>query len=385
MKNEYQTIDIIQYKQQIIEELSRRNDSEFCNVLNRKVMSHRQKGIKEVLGTVYKKEKVIDNFLMCGEKSTSMICPNGCGQVTSNLKCNYIFCPECGLRRYTKFIIKYKRRMKKWQNPKHMILTLKNKKQITRQDFIQFSTYWKNFREYIKRYNKNKLKNVPNPTNYQIQIKEGIRIYEISNKGKGWHVHMHVLMESNYIQQETISKIWKQVTKHSHIVYIKSVKGKALKQCINYVGAYMTKGHDYQNIKQLIDIYLNVGEIKIMSTFGKTRKIMSKTEKDLRNHIKIHMYCPKCGSKLVFSMDIYSTDKIIKPVYHIHMEVINEQTKTTYKEEIITDQITKVKESIKRGIDQHNWLCKIYNEQIIQKMRHEGIIYENKPETYKIA
>lgn len=52
--------------------------------------------------------------------------------------------------------------------------------------------------------------------------------------------HLHLVLDSNYIPQRNISKIWKAVTGDSYIVDIRAVKGS--RGASAYISKYLTKG-----------------------------------------------------------------------------------------------------------------------------------------------
>ncbi|NKO00869.1 protein rep, partial [Weissella cibaria] len=55
----------------------------------------------------------------------------------------------------------------------------------------------------------------------------GVFSYEVTNKGNGWHPHLHgVLLVSSYIDREQLSAEWESITGDSKIVDVRRLKPK---------------------------------------------------------------------------------------------------------------------------------------------------------------
>ena len=51
----------------------------------------------------------------------------------------------------------------------------------------------------------------------------GLYAVEAVNKGRGWHVHLHVLVEGGYVSQRLLAADWQELTGDSCIVDIREV------------------------------------------------------------------------------------------------------------------------------------------------------------------
>ncbi|GAH95157.1 unnamed protein product [marine sediment metagenome] len=72
---------------------------------------------------------------------------------------------------------------------------------------------------------------------YATLWKGGIYALEIVNKGRGWNVHAHLIIEGAYIPQKTLSADWLSITGDSRIVdirYVRKAEG-ALWHMLKYV------------------------------------------------------------------------------------------------------------------------------------------------------
>jgi hypothetical protein len=82
---------------------------------------------------------------------------------------------------------------------------------------------------------------------YKERVRGGLQTIEIVNKGNGWHVHMHVLLDAEYLPQKKIAKDWLEITGDSFMVDIReagTVK-EGLKYCLKYLSkAPVLSGHE---------------------------------------------------------------------------------------------------------------------------------------------
>ena len=51
----------------------------------------------------------------------------------------------------------------------------------------------------------------------------GLYTIEVVNKGRGWHVHLHILVEGGYVSQRLLAADWKELT-GDYIVDIREVE-----------------------------------------------------------------------------------------------------------------------------------------------------------------
>jgi hypothetical protein len=67
---------------------------------------------------------------------------------------------------------------------------------------------------------------------------KGIASIEIVKKSEeSWYVHLHILVDSKWMDQKELSDAWKEITGNSFIVYIKRVGGdqrSALREVLKY-------------------------------------------------------------------------------------------------------------------------------------------------------
>jgi hypothetical protein len=64
----------------------------------------------------------------------------------------------------------------------------------------------------------------------------GLYAVEAVNKGRGWHVHLHVLVEGGYVSQRLLAADWQELTGDSCIVDIRAVDAiYGLKYTLKYL------------------------------------------------------------------------------------------------------------------------------------------------------
>jgi hypothetical protein len=115
----------------------------------------------------------------------------------------------------------YRESMKAMRAPKHLTLTLVNVPVLTRK-FVR--TMRGNFKKLMHR------------KFYREKVRGGLYVIEAVNKGKGWHVHLHVVIDARFLPQRKVSRDWKDLT-GSSIVWITKTRERdaALRELLKYV------------------------------------------------------------------------------------------------------------------------------------------------------
>lgn len=143
----------------------------------------------------------------------------------------HLFCPLCAIRRASKSLSSYLERYKaiRAQNPNltpYMVtLTVKNGDDlIERYNHLtkSLSTLVKNRRRALTS------KNSRHTTEFK-KIQAAVGSFEFTNKGNGWHPHVHIiamLNDGETIDQAKLSQEWLKVTKDSFIVDVRPIGDK---------------------------------------------------------------------------------------------------------------------------------------------------------------
>ena len=114
------------------------------------------------------------------------------------------------------------------------------------------------------------------------QIAGGFYVVQATNKGKGWHLHLHIIFNGEFIKQEKISAAWEKITGGSYIVDVRDVKNpkKALQYLLaDFSGAPRIRPED-------CDTYDAVFKgSRLVQPFGAYRAYK----------FKVPFKCPECG------------------------------------------------------------------------------------------
>jgi hypothetical protein len=166
-----------------------------------------------------------DPLADCHTTYTKAVCKH-CGktEVFPN-RCDLFYCPECAGH-----LQKERQRQVEWwtwqiRQPKHVVLTIRNVSDLTTGHVTEFQSYFRKLRR--RKFASNWL--------------GGFYRIEVTNEGKGWHLHLHALVNSQWIDQTQLSKEWRSVT--NGLGYICSVKDARPKDYLHELTKYVVKGN----------------------------------------------------------------------------------------------------------------------------------------------
>lgn len=99
-------------------------------------------------------------------------------------------------------------------------------------------------------------------------------------KGEHWHVHLHVLVEGEYLVKSALKAEWKAVTGGAEIVDIRACHDR--EKAIAYVCKYVSKGSDIGEWSEetLCDYAEGVHRRRLLGTFGKWHKVDVNEDRD---------------------------------------------------------------------------------------------------------
>jgi DNA-directed RNA polymerase subunit RPC12/RpoP len=148
------------------------------------------------------------------------------------LRCGDRTCAVCREKDFWRMFKGYLESVEAIKRPKLLTLTLRNVPELKR--------------EHIRGLRKSFTKLMHRKW-YKDRVRGGLQTIEIVNKGNGWHVHMHVLLDAEYLPQRKIAKDWQEITGDSFMVDIReagTVK-EGLKYCLKYLSkAPVLSGHE---------------------------------------------------------------------------------------------------------------------------------------------
>lgn len=188
----------------------------------------------------------------CHTIPTYALCTN-CGRHQRFMnRCDNFICPECAPRRSND----RKRAVQWWSarisQPKHVTLTVKNTVEITKGHVQEFKRWFKNLRR----------------SKFCGNWQGGFYTIEITNEGKGWHLHIHCLVDAVWIDAIGLSSAWIKATNGmGRIVKVKSARCESyLKQ----VTKYLVKGNQLAawSPSQLAEFYGAFDGLRTFGVFG---------------------------------------------------------------------------------------------------------------------
>ena len=160
----------------------------------------------------------------CHTTYTVAVCCD-CGRQRSfPNRCENFFCPECQPR-----LAADRHEAVAWwtklaDQPKHVVLTVKNIPDLTK-------GHVQEFKKWFARLRRNKV-----ARNWQ----GGFYTLEVTNEGKGWHLHLHALVNAKWIDKAALKEAWARMTNGlGHIVEAKDARPTDYKR---EVARYVVKG-----------------------------------------------------------------------------------------------------------------------------------------------
>lgn len=201
--------------------------------------------------------KWYDNFLRCGREDFYVMCAI-CGDGhQAHYTCSQKWCPRCNWR------ISMKRRellgqmTKGIYGVKHAVLTQKNFDHLTRDKIMQSRKSLFNLRR-KKIFGK---------------VTGGCASLEFTNEGKGWHMHWHLLLQSEFIPARELAVAWGELVEQEFaIVKVMDVSDKSyLAELCKYVveGSEMSKWP----AEKILEFILALRGTRCFTVFGKFREM----------------------------------------------------------------------------------------------------------------
>jgi hypothetical protein len=113
------------------------------------------------------------------------------------------------------------------------------------------------------------------------QLAGGFYIVQATNRGKGWHLHLHIIFEGSFIVREAIKAKWQSIT-GSYIINIKDVRSHeaAIRYLLSdFSGEPRIRPEDHEKYNEVFK------RSRLVQGFGKYRK----------TKIRGPFACPVCG------------------------------------------------------------------------------------------
>ena len=214
----------------------------------------------------------------CQEREVLVCCKNCTHTFWVVNRCRQRTCPLCSFdvsKQRARFLQAMTREMK---HPKMLTLTMK----LWRGDPHEGIKY---LRQAFSKLRRQKVfKNVVGGA-YQIELKE---------KSGGWHIHMHILLESAYLPRQLVFSAWKKIVDQSYVsVDIRAARDE---KAIAYVVKYAAKSASFDTSPQSIVAWYKAtfGE-RLFATFGRWYNAKIEDLDDPNYEPPPEPVCPHCG------------------------------------------------------------------------------------------
>lgn len=212
-------------------------------------------------------DKIYYNLSRCGEEEIVRTCKECGAWETFFYKCSLKYCPQCNwmiARTRAKMLSVWTTTIKQ---PKHIVLTRRNSTGVLTR---------KLFRHTMRSFAKIRR------TKIFDQMNGGCVSMELTNEGKGWHVHLHVMADVRWVDASALAVEWgKLMGQDFAIVKVKDCRGE---DYLHEVTKYACKPSQLaswtgEEINQFIRACTG---IKFFSTFGTLFKMRG----EIRQFIK---------------------------------------------------------------------------------------------------
>jgi hypothetical protein len=170
------------------------------------------------------RDELADTLSECHTKQTIQRCTGCARAVRFWNRCDNLLCPLCQPR-----LAHERRKAIEWwtketHQSKHVCLTVRNTEKITRGQINRL-------KEALNRLRRRK---------FARGWRGGFGCLEVTNESKGWHLHLHLLVDADWIDQRQLAQEWAKATSQDvAIVWVKDARGKDYQR---EVQKYIVKG-----------------------------------------------------------------------------------------------------------------------------------------------
>jgi hypothetical protein len=201
--------------------------------------------------------RVWENLDRCGRDECYKTCRD-CGTwSTFYYQCSMKFCPLCNWR-----IARRRAEMlRMWsltiRQPKHVVLTARNSETITREKLRWFGQCFAKFRR----------------TKCWKKVRGGCISTEITNEGRGWHIHAHILVDVHWLDAAELAIEWGRAVGQDYaIVKVKDCRGK---EYLGEITKYVVKGAELVSWtpEDIAAFIAAIRGVRFFRTFGTLFKI----------------------------------------------------------------------------------------------------------------
>lgn len=225
----------------------------------------------------------IENFFKCGQTMDCVQWCTSCDEEHEMIqRCSKKYCPLCHWRitlARQEMIKKYAETIR---NPQHVVLTQRNFLNISREKMrehyrnltrIREQSVWKN-------------------------VLGGCTSIEMTNKGEGWHLHSHSLIDCNFIPVDELARAWgKLVGQEFAIVHRKNIDSGAYEK---EICKYVCKPAELVRwkTKDILNFIEAIHGTRFFFKFGSLLKASAEIKRSInRDKRTLDTVCPTCKAE----------------------------------------------------------------------------------------
>lgn len=219
-----------------------------------------------------------ENFQKCGREEIYATCKNCHTTTTFYFACNRRWCPLCNYKLTATRGAMIHAWTKTITQPKHLVLTITNFFILTRKRI-------RHFQQCLLKMRRQKLWR---------EIRGGCCSIEITKGATGWHLHAHLLLDTDWVDMPILSQAWAAlVGQQFAICKIKDVFGS---DYVKEVSKYVAKGSDLATWEpeHLMEFINAIKGLRFFFQFGSLLKRAKEIRRTLATQKGLAKQCP-CG------------------------------------------------------------------------------------------
>jgi hypothetical protein len=214
----------------------------------------------------------------CHSRKTVKRCTN-CNTISTFYnRCDLNYCPSCQPRLSRERAESIEWWTKLIKQPKHVVLTARNSATLTKNALQGYKSALKKLlRRSLAR-----------------EWAGGCYSLEITNEGRGWHVHFHLLVDARWIDQAQLAKVWGALVGQDFaIVHVTDCRGQ---DYLREVTKYAVKGTDLAKWppEEIVTYIAATRGVRTFGTFGTLFKRNAEFREWLQDLQHKDIACP-CG------------------------------------------------------------------------------------------
>lgn len=229
------------------------------------------------------------NFCRCGKEQIYRTCRECSDQKVFTYSCSLKWCPRCNW----KITRKRQELIKHWiaeiQQPKHLVTTSRNSSTLTSRMIRQHTKALTQLRR----------------STVFDQVKGGCVAVEITNEGRGWHMHAHWLVDARWVDQKQLAIRWGELVGQDFAI-VKVMDLRSRSEYQREVAKYVCKGSEMARWEpeEINEFVRAVKGKRFFFAFGNLFKSGAKIRAQISAE-RPECGCSECGSnKFLFRTEL---------------------------------------------------------------------------------